>query len=89
MLAVNRKHHQPNFALTIIGDGFVNRRPFVEFEILVGGFVIGPTKFVVRLTARHLGMSVDVNGDEVFNIHLTRNKEKKLQINKQKVSLVS
>ena len=68
-LAVDREHDEADLALAVVGDGLVDRRPLAGLEIFARRLLVGLPDLVVRLAARHLGVRVDVDGDEVFNFH--------------------
>jgi hypothetical protein len=64
-LAVDGEHHQADLALAVVGDRLGDGRPAVAAEVLVGGAVVLLAVVVERVPARHLGMRVDVDGDQV------------------------
>jgi hypothetical protein len=67
--AVDREHHQADLDLAVVGHRLGDRRPAVGAEVLVGGAVVLLAIVVERVPARHLGVRVDVDGDQVLNIH--------------------
>ena len=66
---IHGEHNQANFFLAVVRNGFSNGGTFAVFKILVGGFVVLRAISVKRVLARHFGVSVDVDGDEVFGVH--------------------
>ena len=67
--AVDGEHDQADLLFSVIGDCLVNRRPSVGAKELVCRAVVFLAIVIERVTATHLGMGVDVDGDEVFVIH--------------------
>ena len=67
--AINSEHDQADFLFSVIGNCLVDRRSSVGAKELVCRAVVFLAVVVKRVTATHLGMGVDVNGDEVFVVH--------------------
>jgi hypothetical protein len=67
--AVYREHHQPNLALTVIGNGLGNGRAAAVAKVLVGGAVVFLAIVVKRIPAAHFGVGVDVDGNKVLMVH--------------------
>jgi hypothetical protein len=68
-LAVDREHHQADLLLAVVGHRLVDGRPAVAAEVLVGRAVVLLAVVVERVPARHLGVGVDVDGDQVVGLH--------------------
>ena len=67
--AVDGEHDQADLLFSVIGDCLVDRRSSVGAEELVGRAVVFLAIVIERVAATHLGMGVDVDGDEVFVVH--------------------
>jgi hypothetical protein len=67
--AVHGEHHQADLLLAVVGHRLLDRRPAVAAEVLVGRAVVLLAVVVERVPARHLGVGVDVDGDQVGGLH--------------------
>jgi len=68
-LAVDREHHQADLDLAVVLDRLGDRRPAVGAEILVRRAVVLLAVVVERVPAGHLGVGVDVDGNQVVDVH--------------------
>ena len=68
-LGVDREHHEADLALAIVGDGLGDRRPLAGLEILRGRILERLPHFVRLVAARDLGVGMDVDGDQVLDVH--------------------
>ena len=55
--------------LAVVRDGLGDGRTLAELEIFTGRLLEGRPVGVRLLPARHLGMGVDVDGDEIVDLH--------------------
>ena len=67
--AVHREHHQADLLLAVVGHRLFDRRPAVAAEVLVGGAVVLLAVVVEGVPARHLGVRVHVDGDQLGGVH--------------------
>ena len=68
-LAVDREHDEADLALAVVRDGLGDRRPLAGLEVFARRFVVRLPDLVVRLTAGHLRMGMDVDGDQIVELH--------------------
>ena len=67
--AIDGEHDEADLALAIVGDRLGNGWSLADFEIFARRLVIGPPHLVMRLAAGHFGVGVNVDGDEISDVH--------------------
>jgi len=68
-LGVHGEHHQANLLLAVVGHRLGNGGAAAVLEVLVGGAVVLLAVVVKRVPAAHLGVGVDVDGDQIGVVH--------------------
>ena len=68
-LGVDREHHQANLALAVVGYGFFYGRPAAVAKVFVSRAVVLFAVVIKRVPATDLGVGVDVDGDQILEIH--------------------
>ena len=68
-LSVNGEHDQTYIALAVIGHGFFNGGAALRAKVFVCSAVVFLAIVVKRVPAAHLGVGVDVNGNQVGMVH--------------------